>query len=163
MAVSLRERAMAALVDLFNSQKRALPVSDPYAFSWDIVRRSHLTDNDRRKVYAMAVLESTERKTQQMGCRICTLPVELEIHLRVPAKEAEPATWVNEVLENIYRLVRSDNTLGGLVNDVNFMAAEVDVEGYTDRQVEVTVLLEVLYKHAELDWRIIVPGASPPA
>ena len=163
MAVSLRERTMAALVELFAGQKRALPVSDPYAFAWDVVRRSRLTDQDRRKEYAMAVLEGPERKNLAMGCRTCILPVELEIHLRVPAREDEPATWVNEVLENIYRRVRSDNTLGGLINDVNYAGDDVDVEGYTDRQIEVTVGLEVNYKHAELDWRIIVPGASPPA
>lgn len=154
---------MAALVELFDSQKRALPASDPYAFAWDIVRRSRLTDTDRRKDYALAVLEGPERKNRAMGCRICILPVELEIHLRVPAREDEPATWVNEVLENIYRRVRSDNTLGGLANDVNYVGDDPDVEGYTNRQIGVTVILEVNYKHAELDWRIIVPGSSPPA
>ena len=163
MAVSLRERIMAALAELFDGQKRSLPASDPYAHAWDIVRRSRLTDADRRKDYAIAVLEGQERKASAIGTRNCLLPVELEIHLRVPAKTKEPATWANEVLENLYRRVRSDNTLGGLANDVNYVGDDLDVEGYTDSQIEVTVGLEVNYKHAEQDWRIIIPGSSPPA
>lgn len=159
MAKSIRERAVAALTAQFKDQRVGVPTLDPYDFTWDIVRRSPLLDDERQE-RVLAVLEQDESKVAQFSQTNATLSVALEFAIRLNSRQA-PSECLNEVLLNVQRQVREDLTLGGLTYNVREVGNSVDVDHFTDRQVRGIVFLEINYKHSEDDPREIRPGVVP--
>ncbi len=160
--LSIRERAVVFLCDLFSSQEVNQPTGldnfgNPaaYDFKWSVVQRAPLSDRERMKRYAIAILETGEGKDPQISTMHSQLSITLEFWMLLNIDE-EPATCANLVLLNIQRKIREDITLGGLVYNVRETGNIIDVEGYADRSINGAMFVTILYKHAEDDPRRIV-------
>ncbi len=153
-AFSIRERIMQALETLFKDQKKGIG-SDPYLFAWDSVTREPISDLEKRKGYALAVLEGPETKVAGAGFQQPRLNLILEWHTLMPVKVI-PATHANCILMTMHRVIRSDRTLGGLCIDVQETGNSFEVEDFKDRQIEGDMTCDVIYKHNWDDPRAII-------
>ncbi len=152
MADSVRERALKELVTLFEAQQEGLPENDPYSHGWDVVQRQPLGDREKRKQYALAILDGQESKDPQIQTAHATLQVLLEFH-HVAGVDCDPSEEANRILTDVQRRLRIDIYLNNTVLRVWETGNELDVDGYTDRQINGLVFVSILYKHSIHDPR----------
>lgn len=157
--VTVRERAVRRLVQIFEDVKEGLPVGDPYTVQWSLVLRQRAGARADKKRYVLQVFDTTESKVAQVGWMDCTLRVILEFVALVDSK-ADPSRVGNRVLGEIQRRVREDIYLNDTVLNVVEVGNELDVDGTTDRQITGAVFVNVRYKHDQNDPRSDV-GSFP--
>jgi hypothetical protein len=160
--LSIRERALLALCDLFSEMREDQPLGvdnfgnpSEYDLKWDVVQREPLGQEAKKKRYAMAILDEREEKLPQMQTFHVNLSVTIEFWMLLNRNE-DPSTCANRLLLNIQRRLREDITLGGLVLNVEERANNLDVDSWADKQIEGAMFINVLYKHAQDDPRRIV-------
>jgi hypothetical protein len=160
--LSIRERVLVALCDLFSEMREDQPQGvdawgnpTEYDLRWDVVQREPLTQRERKKRYAMAILDEREEKLPQIQTFHVNLSVTIEFWMLLNVNE-DPSTCANRLLLNIQRRLREDITLGGLVLNVEERGNNIDVDSWTDKQIEGAIFLNILYKHAQADPRRII-------
>lgn len=159
--ISIRESALAALEAYFSAQTKGQPASDPYDFTWDLVQRQPLGDLGTRQGFALAILDTDELKPLGFGWAQPVLNVTLEFMALVDP-DSNPSTVGNCVLANIQRRLRADRRLASqnngvaLVIDMTENGNALEIEDYADRQIRGQVFIEVRYKHALNDPRVVV-------
>lgn len=164
MAVlSIRERALRALVALFESQEAGVPApwsidASPYDFTWSTVVRYPMSDLERRKNYSLSIVEVQEVKERGVNWMDPTLSLELTFFVMLDTEESGPEV-LNQVLLNIQRRIRCDPRLANqnsgtaLVIDLYETGNSVDMEYYADKKLYGTVDIAMRYKHSVNDPR----------
>jgi hypothetical protein len=154
---------LVELVRLFDTQE----VSGGYPFTWEDVGRAPLLENQRRKDYEMAVLDRGELKDTQTQWQHATLEIDLEWSSLL-SRDDEPSIRANEIIlalerrlnENIYLYEGGENTDQQLALRAWTIGNEYSVLNETDRRIEGTMFVRVLYKHLIVDPRRQVQSSS---
>ncbi len=173
-ARSVRDIALDRLADAIRDMQAGVPTADPYEFTVDLVQRVPFSRgedgarlNVRSKELAVAVLEGTNIIVpNQAGLGNITpqLTVVTEWHSTSLADRGSDPDEIqrcnNRVLTNLYRIVRANRTLNGIIMDMKAQSDDLFVDDYADFVVggQITWLME--FKHDGLDPRRILPGGS---
>lgn len=171
-SLSLRERIIREVVRRFETQREGLPTGTtalgepaPYDFAWDVVIRQPLTEDEKRKRYALAVIDPAEVKEFQIHTFRARLNLELRFHVlagQVLSRGEDVSQVANMILLNIERRVMEDIQLGEggssvatdkLADQVILVGSELDIDSFQDRKIEGAVFVDVLYKHVHGDPR----------
>ena len=155
MTDTVRERALKALVALFETQTAKLPAGDPYGFAWQVVTRAPGRDWMWKKKYSIGVYDMHEDKTHLNFVVTCSLRVALEVYL-VAENGEQPSEAMNEVFGAIQRRIREDHTLGGVVIDVMEVSNDMQVSDENEKLVSGVIMLNVKYRHSINDPRRVV-------
>lgn len=152
--LTVRERALAALREVFASQRAHLPADDPYGFAWDQVLLAPTTRWDFRKRRSLGIFDGHEQKTDRLMVKSCVLRVALEIAI-VIQKDETPSTEINRIFGAVQRRVAEDPSLGGLVIDLQEVMNDHEVADDNQAHVHGVVFLDMQYRHAVKDPRRI--------
>lgn len=155
---SIRERILVELVRLYDTQLKGV---NGYVFAWETVIRAPLLEGNRRKNYEMAVLDRAELKDIEIGCQLATLEVDLEWSSLL-GRDDEPSIRANEIILALERRLNEnvmvfeggdDQTDQQLALRAWSIGGDWNVDNDTDRRIEGTTFVRVLYKHAVSDPR----------
>lgn len=145
--LTIRERALDALTDLFRDQS-----ADEYGFTWGMVERAPHGDWMFKKTYSIGVFDQHEYKTDGLMVKNCVLRIALEIGLVCQTGE-KPSTKMNAVFGAIQRLVQADPSLGGLIIDVQEVQNDMQIDDANQKQVVGVIYLDMKYRHSVRDPR----------
>ena len=160
---TIRERILDYLIDSFANQQEGVPPGvdawgnpTEYDFTWDVVQREPLTDRERKKRFALAIIEQSEQKNPQTEpCTHSFMQLTFEFFCLVQRDES-PAEITNMILGNIQRRLKEDITAGGLSYNIREVGNDIDIDAWADRQIDGVVNVAVLFKHATVDPRRLV-------
>ncbi len=155
-ADSIRERILVELERLYGKQE----IADGHPFTWNEVGRAPLLDGNRRKNYELAVIDRGELKEPQMQWQTATLEIDLEWSSML-SREDTPSIRANQIIlslerrlnENLYMYEGGENTNQQLALRAWTIGNEYFVDNETDRRIEGTMFVRVLYKHTIADPR----------
>lgn len=131
---------------------------DGYSVTWNTVARRPLTDTEQQVGNALAILDTSEAKTEEVGYMRVDLTVLTEFWLKM--LEGDVASErLNDALADVQRAMRSDiktledpsDPLTQLTINVTEVRNEFDVDGPGDRLVGGVAQWSVLYRHSPLD------------
>lgn len=150
--LSVRERILQQIKTDFEQ------MGTDYPFEWSYITRADLDTREYGKRYSIAILDTTEAKTPQIGHMECTLTIVLQWFATINSGD-DPSTECNKVLTAIGRKLREnwriveDGTGLQLALDTNEIANSIDIADARDRQIGGTMDVQVLYRHARDDPR----------
>lgn len=154
MSVSVRERILRQIRTDFEQ------MGTDYDFEWSYITRADLDTREYGKRYALAILDTTEAKVPQIGHMECTLTIVLQWSAVLDSAD-DPSTEANLVLEHLGRKLREnwrlveDGTGVQLALDTNEIANAIDIADARDRMIGGTMDVQVTYRHARDDPRVL--------
>lgn len=153
---TVRERALCALVDLFDNQTadQLDPAGLPYGFKWDFVLRAPLKDWAFKKERAIGVFDMHETKKDMAAVKMCSLRVALELHLIAQADD-NPSVAMNALFGSVQLKIQEDYSLGGLVIDLQEVTNDMQIQNENQRHVSGVIFLNMQYRHSLRDPRRI--------
>lgn len=152
-SASIRENILAFLKDAFESKTEG---TDGYTVTWHTVSRSPIGDLAQDFDNAIAILDSRERKTPEIGYQRCVLPIVIEFAYR-PKLGDVPSTELNRLLVDVERTLREDIYADNLALNLEVTGSELDMEGPNDKLVRGALFVDVTYRHEVNDPRKL-PG-----
>lgn len=141
--LSKRELIMAHLEKRFLEAREGV---DEYTNTWNTVVRRPLTKQEVAIGDAIALFDTDEEKTPEIGFYRCALSVSVEFFYSLKAGD-NPSTELNRLLLDIQRIMRSDVTCDGLSFNILEVRNELDIDGPADRLVAGVVEFQVQYRH----------------
>lgn len=141
--LSKREQIMAHLERRLTSVREGV---SGYTSTWNTVVRRPLTKQEVAIGDAIALFDTDEEKTAEIGFYRCFLTVMVEFFYTLKAGD-NPSTELNRLLLDIQRIMRSDVTCGGLSFNILEVRNELDIDGPADRLVAGVVEFQVQYRH----------------
>ncbi len=157
MTDTVREIAVQALRDAFNTMVDGAPVDDPYTVTWDRIERYEIDEEvGRKKQYVLSILEGNETKVHRTRPLVqADLEIALEFIVRI-AKTDTAASTLNRVLGELLRKIGENTTLGGTVVDIKDTGNEFQIVGMDDKLAKGVLFITLKYRHDALDPRIAI-------
>ena len=145
---TIRETALIALENVV-----ATMATDPdYMLHWGRVSRAPLIDADWKKKYSCGVHDTTEKVDRTANFWYRSLNVVIEFRVTVEQNES-PSQEAGRVLGQLQRRIMENDTLGGVVINVQEGGNELYVDFEDARKVSGALFVVVQYRHAENDPR----------
>lgn len=148
--LSKREQIMQHLQQRFSALRAG---EDGYTTTWNVVTRRPLTKQEVAMGDAIAIFDTGEEKTAEIGFYRCMLYVSAEFFYALKTGD-DPSTELNRLLVDIQRAIRVDVTCGGVAFNMVELRNELDIDGPADRLVAGVVEFQVQYRHLIDDPRL---------
>lgn len=150
---TMRTKCLDALLSLFPQRDAA--ESEPFNQLWgvpgfSIVTRDPLGTLPTGKISSLGVYGSTTERHDRFPFYDVVLPVVIEIHL---AKEdgVEIARSVERYLGVIERVVKTNETLGGLASTIEITGDNVNIDSPYGKQADGALYMDLKFSQQVLD------------
>ena len=152
MADTIRERILAAMK---TSAEAIVEGQDGYLLEFPLVTREDIGLRHERTFPALGIYDGPGQKLVQTNQRTPTLLVTLDARTFVPDGKTQSEVG-NELLGQIQKWLYENQQFGGLTLKADDRANEIDIDSHGDRWVQVSVWVELLYRHGLFDPTITV-------
>ena len=157
--LSIRERLMQHLKLRFEDAQAGNIVrlqdgsTTTLSTTWNTVSRKPLTKEQLRFGDVLALFDSTESKTSDIGTVRSSLLVVIEFFTQAKMGD-EPSSVLNQMLLDVQHLMNVDRTCGGLCLDIRETSNELSVDGPGDNILGGMARFEILYRHRAASPRV---------
>ena len=157
MPTTVREQILDALVTHFTGT-----AVSPYTITWSAVTRSPLAVKDRRKQYALSIMDEAEEKEAKTRQVHCSLTVAFMFWAMADITD-NPSTVANTVLGEIQKKARSalfstteTPPLEGKAVNIVEVSNDLMVDSEYDRQLMGRLVFLITYRHALADPTLVI-------
>ena len=149
---SIRENILGFIKDLFEGQSEGF---NGYTETWNTVVRRPLTATEMDAGASMAIFDTNERNTPEIGHSLKTLEVGIEFFLvtKYGSDNDQNSSELNRLLTDIQRAIRVDIQMSGLAINSVETRSEFDLDGPGERLVGGITFWNITYRHKENDPR----------
>ncbi|MBS7812352.1 hypothetical protein [Roseococcus pinisoli] len=148
--LSVRDKILEKLTDLFASIVEGQPVERPFPFQFSLVTRTPLTEESWKKAFSLGVHDTAEEEEEKADVIYCMLSVVLEWRATLSAGE-KPSQRGNLITNWLKYRLYQDRTLGGLCINCVSHRNELYVEEAEQKRLSGAIFVRVLYRYRRGD------------